>query len=498
MVTRDRSIRITDTHLIVGHTYEVAVAARDRDGRVQSFDEAPRAVVRLVGRSLAPSPPTGLAASTAITSVFLSWTLPSDTDIEEVTVWRNTVDDRDSATQIASVKGSAYTDNLGAAGLTRYYWVRLLNRTLVESDWNAVAGVEATTAGVVATDIDDFAITATKFFTKTVVLTGDTWTANSPSAGKVAWNSHTLVYNGVAYAITGSNTSNKYIYWVVGGGTYSTSATHPTLGTTGFMIATNVSGVPGLVWNSSANMVIGSAYIADAAITNAKINDLSADKINTGTLNAAVVSIANLTVGNAQITDLSADKLTAGTITGSVLQTATTGNRIKVNVSDNSLKAYLSGTTDPVANLTANSGYGGALLDIGGLSAKKGGAVIITKSDTGGDSTLTLTHHLIQLGTYGDDENPGVYVNKDHSVNTFAVVTAIAPGGYIFAGGSTFSNFTVNSDGDVNTVTKYCVDGTQVVSNRGAAVADATGTGDVVAQLNALLARLRTHGLIAT
>lgn len=40
--------------------------------------------------------------------------------------------------------------------------------------------------------------------------------------------------------------------------------------------------------------------------------------------------------------------------------------------------------------------------------------------------------------------------------------------------------------------------GTKVVGAQGAAVADATGAGDVVAQLNALLARLRTHGLIAT
>lgn len=38
----------------------------------------------------------------------------------------------------------------------------------------------------------------------------------------------------------------------------------------------------------------------------------------------------------------------------------------------------------------------------------------------------------------------------------------------------------------------------QVVTQQQAAVADATGAGDVVAQLNALLARLRTHGLIAT
>jgi hypothetical protein len=39
--------------------------------------------------------------------------------------------------------------------------------------------------------------------------------------------------------------------------------------------------------------------------------------------------------------------------------------------------------------------------------------------------------------------------------------------------------------------------GVQVVTTQGAAVADATGAGDVVAQLNALLARLRAHGLIA-
>lgn len=49
----------------------------------------------------------------------------------------------------------------------------------------------------------------------------------------------------------------------------------------------------------------------------------------------------------------------------------------------------------------------------------------------------------------------------------------------------------------VNTTESYQVDGVKVVGNQGAAVADATGTGDVVAQFNTLLARLRTHGLIA-
>ena len=44
----------------------------------------------------------------------------------------------------------------------------------------------------------------------------------------------------------------------------------------------------------------------------------------------------------------------------------------------------------------------------------------------------------------------------------------------------------------------YKIANTQVVGAQGAAVADATGAGDVVAQLNTLLARCRAHGLIAT
>jgi len=44
----------------------------------------------------------------------------------------------------------------------------------------------------------------------------------------------------------------------------------------------------------------------------------------------------------------------------------------------------------------------------------------------------------------------------------------------------------------------YYVSGTKVVGDRGAAVANATNTTDVITQLNTLLSRLRTHGLIAT
>ena len=56
----------------------------------------------------------------------------------------------------------------------------------------------------------------------------------------------------------------------------------------------------------------------------------------------------------------------------------------------------------------------------------------------------------------------------------------------------------LNGASQVDVSARYEVAGTQVVQAQGAAVPDATGAGDVVAQLNTLLARLRAHGLIAT
>ena len=60
---------------------------------------------------------------------------------------------------------------------------------------------------------------------------------------------------------------------------------------------------------------------------------------------------------------------------------------------------------------------------------------------------------------------------------------------------------TVSATSDVGTNGVFRVDGVQVVSNRGAAVADATGGATIDAEartaINSLLARLRAHGLIA-
>ena len=50
----------------------------------------------------------------------------------------------------------------------------------------------------------------------------------------------------------------------------------------------------------------------------------------------------------------------------------------------------------------------------------------------------------------------------------------------------------------VNTTESYQVDGTKVLGNQGAAVADATDAPSVILRLNELLARCRAHGIVAT
>ena len=167
------------------------------------------------------------------------------------------------------------------------------------------------------TDVDDFAITASKQEWMIPVIEGGLTIADdTPGAGQIQVSAFTLYYNGTKYNINQTSSANKYFYWKdlagadPGSAALSTSNTNPSeLGDwdpqEDFIIAINVDtdrdgtpdgvGVP--AWNSIANEVIGSAYIQTAAIINAHISDLSADKINAGTLSADRIGSNTITVG---------------------------------------------------------------------------------------------------------------------------------------------------------------------------------------------------------
>jgi len=308
MRTRNNTVIITGADLSPGHEYEVVVQAVSSQGLLQSPDDSPRNSIVIKGKETTPSQPSSLTATGGIAKIYLSWDVQTDKDFDVMEVWALATDNLALAVKIAETKTTTFTDNIGSTGQTRYYWLRARNTSGKTSlFYPETNGVNATTTGVEATDIEDFAIDATKLFTNTIILTADVWSNNTPVAGQITWNTHYLVYGGAYYRVTGSSTALRYVYWDVGHTagsgtvadpyitTYGTTATY-TAATDRFVIVVNESGVIQKVWNASANMVIGSAFIMDAAIVHAKIgllavtdenvSNLSATKITTGTLSA--------------------------------------------------------------------------------------------------------------------------------------------------------------------------------------------------------------------
>jgi len=394
--TNDKSTTL-NLNFTKDHEYEVKVVAVGPDGTKQPIDEAACNTITIQGKLDTPDSPSGLTTTGFLNAISLSWTNPLDYDLDHVEIWRSDVNSAAFASKIAEVKGVTYLDTVGTPNLTYYYWIEAINTSGTASGLHpsTTEGVSGTSLGVEVTDIDDFAIDATKMFINTIILSADVWTDNSPDAGKIAWNAHTIVYNGASYPITAGNTALKYVYWTVGSTTYSASATHPALGTTAFMIATNAGGIHTLVWNNSANMVIGSAFIMDldvdklvanAASTNEFVSNTA--QIKNGIINDAKIT-GTLTVGHtdAKCTDpdadqtsanpqpvswltdagamayedlvekaklgttiveggyiktdlLTADNIVTGTLTGRVVQTAVSGQRVVVDSSDNTIKFY--------------------------------------------------------------------------------------------------------------------------------------------------------------
>jgi hypothetical protein len=264
----------------------------------------------------APAIPIGLTAALGTGKLIqLNWTANTEKNLAGYLVWRNTVNNSATATQIATVTVTQFVDAGGAYGTTFFYWIKAYDFSGNVSGFSLTAsatpftlvGADIGAGQITATQIAAAAVDATKLNTKIIVLLNDVWTDNSPSAGFVAWSGAQVVYQGTIYTITNSNTNLKYIYWQQGtlNTTFQSSATFPTLGDNDFMIAINNAGTHDISWHDGhARQYIDSVLIADAAILTAKIANLA----------VTTAKIANLAVTNAQINDLVADKITGGLI----------------------------------------------------------------------------------------------------------------------------------------------------------------------------------------
>jgi hypothetical protein len=135
------------------------------------------------------------------------------------------------------------------------------------------------------------------------LLDGYTFTTNSPSTGYVAWTDCHIVYQGVDYTISNSNTNQRYIYWVQATpSAFQVSNTKPSLGVNDCLVAVNEGGTPHVVllpgkFRPGATLLDGTVStneLGSAAVTSAK---LAASAVGTSHIADGAVASTKLADG---------------------------------------------------------------------------------------------------------------------------------------------------------------------------------------------------------
>ena len=103
----------------------------------------------------APGVPTSVVATAAKQSIVLTWTNPTDLDLNVVEIWVNTSATLVGISKVTEIKGERFThDNLGS-NVTRYYYLRAKDHSGNLSDYASVvsATTETNLADAIANDI---------------------------------------------------------------------------------------------------------------------------------------------------------------------------------------------------------------------------------------------------------------------------------------------------------------------------------------------------------
>lgn len=141
-------------------------------------------------------------------------------------------------------------------------------------------------------------------------ITGYTMTANSPSAGSIAWTAVHIVYGGVDYTCADGNTANKYVWFTKpASGTTATLQTgnvKPVLGPNDCLVFFNNAGTPINALTSSIPVAVVDGAIDSAAIANGAVTAAKTDfytSLNTAITNAQnAADIAQATADGAVVT----------------------------------------------------------------------------------------------------------------------------------------------------------------------------------------------------
>lgn len=282
------------------------------------------------GDQTAPSVPTGLTATAGIKNIRLDWTNPTDKDLKVVDVYRHTSNVSGSASKIASIDGESFVDQNITDGVTYYYWLKAKDYSENESAFSSSATSSAT--NVVASDIEDGAISLTKFASSIEPVTIVSSVPGTKSTETIFNTTDAKLYrwDGSSYTAAVPTTDLS--------GTIDTAQIEDSA-----ITAVKI-GTAAVETAKIANFAIKKEQIASGAVVTAKIaglavtaneiaaNAIIAGKIDTGAVTAAAIDAGAVTTAKLDALAVTTDKLAANAVTAAKIAANTiTANEIAAN-----------------------------------------------------------------------------------------------------------------------------------------------------------------------
>jgi hypothetical protein len=235
---------------------------------------------------------------------------------------------------------------------------------------NSVLGVNIAPVTISERHIVNGSLTGLSMALQTILVSGDTWTDNSPSAGYTAWSAFTIAYNGARTVIDADSTNLMYIYWDGASPTLTSSNTNPILGDGSFMIATNVNGVHSIAYNKIALQQVGAAWIQSASITDAQIASLNANKITAGSIRSINVQASTFMTRGTFLTQAANDGDAVVTVDNTVDFPASGTAQIIDTVNDRNTFTYTGTTANTLTGCTGVLAHAsGATVVVMGIKA---------------------------------------------------------------------------------------------------------------------------------
>lgn len=105
---------------------------------------------RVAGTSTPPNAPTQLTAVGDYRSVILSWANPDSVDIDHINIYVSNTDDFSKAQLLIAISATTYTHTGLEDNVTRFYWLRAVNKRGMQSPLNSNIGTKATTTEVLS------------------------------------------------------------------------------------------------------------------------------------------------------------------------------------------------------------------------------------------------------------------------------------------------------------------------------------------------------------